>query len=622
MLNKLLFPHSDARTFQEQMIKDVHEAIKNKKNIIIHAPTGLGKTAATIPVCLSHALEKKLTVFFLTSRHTQHKIAVETLKRIKEKHGVDFTGVDVLGKKWMCNQSVERLTSSDFSDYCKTLREEGNCEFYNNTKEKSKITEISKEIISELKNDIHHSEYVLDICKKERVCAYEILLLLAKKSDVIVADYYYIFNPAIRNLFFIKTGKKLQEAILIVDEAHNLGERIRNLMTSKLSSITLRRAIREAKKYGFSEAIGTLASIQDVLNHFSANLEREEKKIGRDEFAKEIEKIGGYEEVIAQLEFCGVSVREKQKQSYIGNIVNFLSVWCGPDNGFSRILSAKKDTQGLREPYTVLSYRCLDPSVIASDVFKESYASILMSGTLTPTGMYRDLLGIPRSEERVYESPFPKKNRLTLIVPTVTTKFSLRNDEQYRNIAEICSTITNLISGNSLVFFPSYELRDRIYKHFEKKCNKTIFLEQSLLGKKDKAELLEKYKKYHRTGAVLLCAAAGSFGEGIDLPGIVKCVIVVGLPLQKPNLETTSLIEYYDKKFGNGWDYGYVMPAITKTMQNAGRSIRSEKDKAVIVFLDERYAWRNYLKCFPKDWEIEITKDFSTKIVEFFNNCQ
>jgi DNA excision repair protein ERCC-2 len=131
--------------------------------------------------------------------------------------------------------------------------------------------------------------------------------------------------------------------------------------------------------------------------------------------------------------------------------------------------------------------------------------------------------------------------------------------------------------------------------------------------------MLERFAGYSGTGAVLLGVASGSFGEGIDFPGdILKCVVVVGLPLQRPDLETKELIAYYDHKFGKGWDYAYVAPAFSKTLQNAGRCIRSETDKGIVVFLDERFTWPNYFKYFPPEGQIKITLDYEDKIKEFF----
>ena len=132
--------------------------------------------------------------------------------------------------------------------------------------------------------------------------------------------------------------------------------------------------------------------------------------------------------------------------------------------------------------------------------------------------------------------------------------------------------------------------------------------------------MLEKFKSYSKTGAILLGVVAANFSEGIDLPGdFLNGVIVVGLPLSKPDLETMKLIEYYDNKFGRGWDYGYLFPAMNKTLQAAGRCIRSESDKGVIVFLDERYAWPNYKRCFPEEAGLKITKEYEGVIDEFYS---
>jgi DNA excision repair protein ERCC-2 len=159
----------------------------------------------------------------------------------------------------------------------------------------------------------------------------------------------------------------------------------------------------------------------------------------------------------------------------------------------------------------------------------------------------------------------------------------------------------------------------QVYQSFTDLSRKTTFMEESEMNKEEKSEFLERFKKYKDSGAVLLGVVSGSFGEGIDLPGkLLNCVVVVGLPLQQPTLETKKLIEYYDMKFAKGWEYGYVGPAFSKCLQSAGRCIRSETDRGVIVFLDERYAWQNYYRHFPADLGIEITKEHLEKIKEFF----
>ena len=618
-LKEILFPHDKVRNIQDVMLSDVYNAIKNKNNVIIHAPTGIGKTVSVLAPALSFALNKDITIFFLTSKHMQHKIAVETLKQIKKKYGNDFNAADIIGKKWMCLQGVEGLNSGDFIDYCKNLRDEDKCEFYMNTRKKSmKPTILAEIMLNELKVlGPMHVEELIKNCEKPKLCPYEMAAMLAKDSKVIIADYNCVFNPDIRDNFFARANKKLESSIIIIDEGHNLPARARELLTAKLSTFIIDRAFKEANKFEFFNVLNILKNLKEVFDELSLdlNFNKEEKLVRKYEFVDEVNERGKYEELISELSLTGDLVREKQKQSYIGSIGKFLEVWINQDNGFARIL-----TKNFSNGNLILNYRCLDPSLITRDVIERSYSTIIMSGTLTPTEMYKDILGFDDAVEKVYSNPFPKSNRLCLIVPETTTKFTRRNNEEYMNIAKVCNKIVNKIPGNAALFFPSYDLRDKVYKNFYGLCNRKMIIEKQNLGKAEKEEMLEEFKEHKDNGAVLLAVSTGNFGEGIDLPGdYLKGVVIVGLPLEKPDLETKELIDYYQEKFGKGFDYGYIFPAITKCLQNAGRCIRSETDKGVIVFLDERFAWQNYLRCLPLDMDFKISKVYEERIERFFN---
>ncbi len=724
-LNELLFPHSKVREIQSELILDVEKAIANKQSIVMHAPTGLGKTASTLPIALSYAIKNKLTVFFLTSRHTQHKIAIDTLREIKNKHNINFNVADIIGKKWMCLQpNAHKMYSSEFSQFCKSVVEDGTCEYYVNSRNTNyTMTVAAKNVDNQLEMMSPVStEQVIDVCKLAKLCPYEIAIQQARKAKVIIADYNYVFNPSIQKTFFNKAGIRLEDSIVIVDEAHNLPVRIRDSMTQKLSTFILARAIAEAKKYQYNETAELLEKLHAVVvelgnevrrdddftksnnlqsnivgqsnvtvkanitgfdefisgdkvdagvlnkennyatnaaandytnnkihtNKINANKITTDNSLSDKKFTAEsliekqklvdrIEEFKDYKELLVDLEFIAADVLMKQKQSFISIIHEFLQSWPGDDNGFARILSKSYSKNGIN---TSIVYRCLDPALVTAPIFAGLHSSILMSGTLNPTGMYVDVLGLPKNNvkeddekkidekdnkkntmEKIYPNPFPKINRLTLIVPETTTKFTQRSDAQFQKIAAICADIINSVPGNSAVFFPSYYIRDIVYKNLFASTKKTLINEMPNLTKQEKIELLEKFKSYSITeaGAVLLGVSTGSFSEGIDLPGdLLKCVVVVGLPLSKPDLETTELIKYYDAKFQRGWDYGYIYPAFNKCIQTAGRCIRSESDRGVIVFLDERFTWANYYKCFPKDWKIDITRDYSGKIKLFF----
>ncbi len=623
-MKEFLFPHEEARKVQKAFMMQVNEALSSRSHVLVHAPTGIGKTAAALPASLAYALKNKKVVFFLTSRHTQHKIAIDTLRRIKEKYGTKFIALDMIGKKYMCNVSgVEALGSSEFSVYCKDLRENGKCEHFANLKERGKPSFSAQVTLDELKKEgIVPLERLLEKCRNQSLCPYEISCTLAKEAAVIIADYNHIVNDHIRDKLLKRMGKEMQDCIIIADEAHNLPGRCRELLTKTLSTFTLDNAIKETRMMGHNAMADDLLKIRDALAELAAEkitIDKQEAKLTKEEFYNKVNSITEYEEQAGNYKFVAEQVLETKKKSFTGTVAEFLDAWTGPDEAFVRIITRGFNRAG--KTYTEVAYKCLDPSLIVRKAAEESHAFIAMSGTLTPTEMYRDLFGLNPEKTIMaeYTDPFPKENRKTLIVPGTTTKFSVRTDKMYHKIADQCADICNKVPGNTAVYFPSYDLLEKVYAHFMPICEKTMLTEQPGMNKTEREELLEKFKQYKGTGAVLLGTSSGSFGEGIDLIGdYLKCVIVVGLPLAKPNLETEALIDYYDKKYQRGWDYGYTFPALIRVMQNAGRCIRSETDKGLIAFIDERYKWKRYYDCFPKSWNIQITDKPGIAVDKFF----
>lgn len=621
---EIYFPHEKVRESQKEFIEKIKESLEKKTNLIAHVPTGIGKTAAILSVALSFAIQNKLTVFFLTPKHTQHKIAIETLRLIKQKYNLDFAVVDLIGKKWMCAQpGVSDMPTGEFYDYCKDLVKNKQCTYYNNLKNKDKLSVETEATLKELSSNILHVEELKEISKSRHLCPFEVACLLAKKSSVIIADYHHILTPSIREHLFERINKDISECIIIIDESHNLPEKCRELLSTQFSTIGIESAIKESDLLGFKDISGILKEIKNIIENLASkrlNKETKEALIKKEELIRAIEKTIEIDQIINDLLFIGEKIIELKKRSSSSHIANFLINWQGPDESFVRVIKTNKTLKG--RDYITINYNCLDPSLITKPLADMAYSLICMSGTLTPVEMYKDLLYFETITAE-FKNPFPQKNRLSVIIPETTTKFTARSQEMFRKIASYCARIVNEIPGNSAVFFPSYDLRDKINFYFQNECIKTILTEVPNMTKQEKTETLEKFKAYKETGAVLLGASSGSFGEGIDIEdNILKCVVVVGIPLERPDLGTQELINYYDKKFGRGWDYGYIMPAIIKCLQNAGRCIRSETDKGVIIFLDQRYIWESYFKCFPKDSNLRITKEPIDRIREFFNPKQ
>ncbi len=597
------------------MLKKVSETVSTGKKLLVHAPTGLGKTIASIGPALKHALDNGKTVFFLTPKHTQHRIVIDTLKKIKQEYSSKLVGVDVIGKKWMCPlPASNELKNNDFSEFCRDLKKEGGCTNYNKMyDEKGVLKKRAEEFIQEIMDDgPFHVEEMCGLCAEKGYCPYEASLELAKHANAIVGDYYHLFHPSVRSAFLSRSEKVLGKSIIIVDESHNLPGRVRNLMSSRMTSNSLGAAMREADKEDKTEIFNQLIPIMEELRKKKGEM-GEEEYVDKNWLTSLFEKSSGepFEQLVGELLFAGEEIRKRKKKSFIGGLGRFLEEWLKEEEGFVRILRKKDD-------YFEINKTCLDPSVSSGEVFKASYSSVLMSATLNPTKMYADLLGVAGAELAEYPSPFPSNNRLVLVIPETTTRYAQRSQEQYERIAEKCESFINLVDKNTAIFYPSYNLLKDISDGI--KTKRRTFHERRGMSKQERDGMLKEFIRQGLLGNVLHGTMGGSFAEGIDLPGkALECVVLVGIPFERPDLETKALINYYENKFGNGWGYGYIFPAMNRLIQAAGRAIRSDEDKAALIFMDERFIQTNYFSCFPRDWNIEVTRNPEKYLKTFFH---
>ncbi len=611
-----LFPFKEIREGQREFMQDVESSLGEGKHLMAHAPTGLGKTAAVISPALEFSLKNNKTVFFLTPKHTQHTIVVDTLKRIHKKFKTNFVAVDIIGKQWTCPHKLRDLDSREFNEFCRAIKREERCKFYNQVR-RGKLSEKAKQMIARIKREPMHAEKVAEICSDNGLCPYEICTEIGKDANVIVCDYFHIFSPRVRKAFLSKLSKELDNLILIIDEAHNLPGRVRKLLSNNLTEFSLKRAVGEANFLGFETLADDFRDIARILKELGEGMAKfDERLVKKEDFSSTlVEKVGmKYNDFVESVNDLGEEVLNipNRHRSYSKAIGRFLDSWAKEDRGYARILRKGKDT--------VLSRTCLDPSLSSMTVFDDSHSSVFMSGTLIPVGMYMDVLGLKpeRTELREYMSPFPEENRLLLLVPGVTTKFSERSDYMYRRYARIISEIAAEVPGNLAVFFPSYQVMGSVAGNM-REIKKSILVERQGMKKEDRVQLCNQLVNSTASGGgILLGVQAGSLSEGVDYANnLLDAVIVVGLPLETPTLEIKSLIEYYDFKFERGWDYGYIYPAMNRALQAAGRCIRSETDRGAIVLMDERFKWQNYRKCFPKDFEF-VTTEIPTKYVRRF----
>ncbi len=623
-----LFPFPSVREGQREFMADVKRTVESGGILIAHAPTGIGKTVAALVPALQYAIESDKCVFFLTSKRSQHKIAIDTLRRIKTvDSNLDIIAVDITSKQSMCPRAVAlyREYYSLFAEFCKNEQKNKRCWYYTNQ---------DADALIRLKEEIMHVEELCEWCKSRQICPYKAALEVGKTADVVVCDYNYLFSTDIAEKVLEKIERGLEDVIVIVDEAHNLPDRIRNNLSSELRLKTLTETARGIRNVD-RELYNNLSQFEMILRKLVMSTVEDNKKettVDRAFLIEELEKmlrrrieVLSYNEFISAIRSRADSIRKKKTSSdadrdvlqrNLVSIADFLEAWRTGEKCL-RLLTVDD------EP--TLSVKLLDPAVLSEPVFRNAHASILMSGTLCPTEMYADILGVTRISGREivmreYVSPFPRENRLIVVTKGLTTRYTKRGEEMYRRIAQKIDAIAGNINGCMAVFFPSYALLKAILVHIPPHTRRRVLVERRDMSKGERNMLYERLRADH--AGILFAVQGGSFSEGMDYESnTLKAIIVVGLPLSPPTLEVKTLQGYYTGKYGTnkGRLYGYLYPAITKVLQAAGRGIRSEHDRCIIVLMDYRFAQYPYKKCLPPDFDLTFSDNVEELCRRFFN---
>lgn len=627
MTSKIYFRHDSFRKGQKEMIRDIYEAITLGKNILIHAPTGTGKTDSALSATITYGKEKGKKVLFLTPKISQHKIALEVVEGINEKYNLGIRAVDFVGKKNMCIDPVISKTDSNFYELCLMACKKRQCPFFENIRPSNKVQRETlaytlekrlkdKEVLTHLEIKKIAEEMKDASGAPKPVCAYELAKLFAKGCDVVIADYYHVFSEKIRESTLGEIGVALEDCIVIVDEAHNLEERLLKLASKSLNTNTIRKAIKECKDIKENKLKDIL---EKQLEHIESLAEKKlekgkEEKIEKDELLiKEIQE--DPLPIIEELDASGLEYIEKLKESNSAliSVGLFIENWIIEKQAHVRFIRKDKNSISVK-------YNALDVSSLTKTVFENCNSAILMSATLTPLTMYKDILALPsHTITKEYQSPFDGKKRLNLLITDASTKFTQRNTGEYKRIAKHIEDCVNAIPGNCVVFFPSFEVLNDILQLLGT-INKPKIVQEENMASLEFEELITEFKRYSRKfGCVLFAVMGGKASEGIDLPGgYLIGAVIVGIPFAKMETEVVSKIDYYEKKFRNGWDYAYIQPAMQKVIQSAGRVIRTETDKGVVVFIDSRFNWERYRKCFPRDLRFVTSKDARLEINSFF----
>ena len=636
----LFFAHESPRESQKEMIADGINALKDGHFLLAAAPTGIGKTAAALASALKVANlystgSETPKILFLTGRQSQHRIVVDTIREINRRMSQEFSKmrlVDIIGREGMC-KIIDKSTGK-----C-------NCE--------PGVTESERRSLrSDLEDYIHseprHVDQILKYAERNGVCAWATARDVARSTNIIVCDYNHVFVEGVREASLPVMGVDLGNTILVVDEAHNLPDRIRSGLERRITQKVFQRAHADCQEYKEE-----LEKKEDALDIPESRALGEARKLEKQISAlksdpglrkwfegKQLEnnKSKGDDIRIDTQDFLDVvssavqGVIEDDSEDPISIVLTMISrllaVVVAEDEDLEEEANENQCTKLAEILEICVRYRndsalalvfdeiigeprvtthLLDPGVVSGPIFEQSPGSILMSGTLFPPEMYVDILRIPenRSICKNYPSGFPLGNRPVIIASDVTTKYSERERSMSSILEHIKSVIENT-EGNVAIFAPSYSMLDTIYDHFKDNWNsKTgrLIKEEQRMSKRGVEGLISRLYQYKDMGgSALFGVLSGKLSEGVDYSdNVLSALVCVGLPLPPPSARQDALLEYYTKKFdrNRAWKYASLQPAVNSILQALGRPIRKKEDRAIIVLLEKRLLENRVSRCMP-----------------------
>ncbi len=624
-LVKEIFPYSSFRPFQLDAIKFAFNIFRKRKIGLLSSPCGTGKS---VSILTAYFAAKELDdavgrLLVLTRTRNQLEIYCRELKNIKEHSHVKLVASVFKSKKEMCPYAMEEpklreVSYRDFLYYCKGLKQGmfgKTCKYYEKTYSGRKPSWHTYTTINKIKDigPLMPSE-VYEICRKSEICPYEATKILARHADIIIGNYNYILVSAIRGSILGRAGIKTEELNCVFDEAHSLPYYAAGILSDELSSTSVRRALREVERFGLDD-FGVLETFYNVMVRLGRNVYKKygseaehliQKDVLVNKLSKKLQtKADKLQHVFSELSDLGETIRQKRVEegkspiSYLSRCANFLLDWLSVENS-SYVHYIRVETDRFGRKSVRLGIRCLDPA-LATKIVNDLRSVILMSGTLWHTSYYMDVLGMEkkRCESLELPNPFPPENRIILVDRAVTTKFEKRSEEQWRKIAERLSKIIQQISGRVAVYFPSYEVMHKVLEIA--KFNFPLLVEER------RTKISDVLKFFKTNENCVVCGVArGKISEGVDMTdegkSLLSSVIIVGLPYPRKTELQEALYKYFKDKFGEkAREYSNGIPCLNALAQSAGRLIRSEEDRGIIVVMDARAAGRFKWK-FPADW--------------------
>ncbi len=577
---ELAFPYPSFREGQREMAKYVYSVCRDGGTFFCEAPTGIGKTmSALFPSIKSLSSSSSDRIFYLTAKSTGRESAYEAISLLREK-GLYIRDSLLRAKDKMCF-SPSKACNPDECPFAKGYYE--------------KLREVMEKESQE--NNRFSISYVLALAKEKEMCPFELQLDLSLLSDIIICDFNYFFDPFVRLERYFGEESDSSKSIVLVDEAHNLIDRGRDMYSASISLSSLKKAEKELKGTSFKALKKSVVKLEKFLKE-------EEKGALEGEIVYESLPSSASSAISSFLEHKKDINKERSKDNApsLGESFEDLSIEL---YRFSSLLSDYSENSLLyfsskNEP--TLHLFSLDPSAYLRSSLDKVKTRVLFSATLSPISFYMDSIYGEKAPYLLLPSPFPSENFSLLLAPMV----SLRYKDRGKSMDEVVSYLKHFVDarvGNYFLFFPSYEYLESIKdKLVFKRAAK--FVQERSMSEDERKIFLSEFKENPSISAVGLLTLSGAFSEGIDLIGDrLSGVAIVGIGIPTLSYERDKIREHFEKKEGKGFEYAYLDPGINHVMQATGRLIRSEKDKGVALLIDRRYLEKEYRSILSRKWK-------------------
>ena len=596
-----LFPY-EYRPGQRELVRFISNTVDDGMSPVVEAGTGTGKTVSALAATLPTVLERGMKVIYLTRTKSQQKQIIREAAAIG--HGILCVGLQgrtaASCPMMRDDPDLASGTSEEISKLCSEYKRrdagECRCRFYANIEH----TDIES-WVERIREEHPEPEGFARLCEEAELCPYEMLKYALPHADVIAASYPFVFMPQILARLVDWIGIPLHRTVIVVDEAHNLPDYLRDVQTFEYSRAALDLAEKEARENGDSEVhegltvTDIVGVLREVLGYAVKEYLIDDDGILPPYFLEDelMSRLGmtsvSIMRIVQALEDIGDSIAERKKQrrklprSYIGSMGRFMRAWLmGSEDCHVRLVLGGDNP-------CFQSY-CMDPSG-ASDPLNECFASVHMSGTLEPIDAYIRDIGLDRAVPTTLNGFFPRENLLTLYSDEVSMRYEDRFIESnYARLRQLLYDTVNSVRVNTAVFFPSYQFMDRMLDDgVASDLGRDIYYERRDMPQEELMEVFDSFRTSE--GSVLFCVTGGRISEGLDFPDkSLELAVLIGIPYPKPTAKMRAMTRYYDAKFGDGRLYVSIIPASRKMRQSIGRLIRSETDRGVAVILDRRAA--------------------------------